>query len=311
MSFSSRVVQYNRPTRTPSLLLPRPDLAPLYLTTTNATKAGTQYTKGCLLRTSEPRTPNSNVHRRHAGRVDGHGEVGHVPGDRVRPASGVSSAQLLPTVTMDPVGPELLDGLFKRSVNSEFLNKISQLLNIGLKFYSSSWDTLPYSACELPVPSLHARWLFLKSFSHPHSPAHNLQPTSCLTETKSPRKLWHTSSQDPCVPLQHSGLLPNVLCQQTDLPTLPGRTLHLPLPKFWSSAHPYPIHVSNQTRLSEVSQRNTIPLSLICSIYFLKMIQMNSFTKQKWLPKGKKWGGNKSGAQKGYTLLYQRHIHTQ
>ena len=42
-----------------------------------------------------------------------------------------------------------------------------------------------------------------------------------------------------------------------------------------------------------------------------KTVQMNSFTKQKWLPKGKKWGGNKSGAQKGYTLLYRRHKHTQ
>ena len=41
---------------------------------------------------------------------------------------------------MDHVGPELPDGLLKRSANSEFLNKISQFLNIGLKFYSSTWD---------------------------------------------------------------------------------------------------------------------------------------------------------------------------
>ena len=137
VSFSSRSSSITAP-RTPSIPLPRLDLAPRYLTATNATKAHTQHTEGCFLHTSEPRTPSSNVHRRHAGRVDGHGEVGHIQGDRVRPASGASSAQLLPTVTMDPVGPELLDGLFKRSINSEFLNKISQLLNIGLKFYSSS-----------------------------------------------------------------------------------------------------------------------------------------------------------------------------
>ena len=171
----------------------------------------------------------------------------------------------------------------------------------------------PHSACELPVPSL--CWMTLKflspsAFPCSQSPTYQLPNWDKVT----PRVLTHLF---PGPLLTLSALWsPSERPMSADRPPdSPWKNPAPPAPKVLGH---HPIHTPStfKTKLDFHTQwsqtkTNIIQLSLICTIWFLKIIQMSLFTKHKWTYRkqtygyqwGKKWGGDKSGAQKGYTLL--------